>query len=102
MRDRLDRIRKKNQMTSTRKDKKLRRTRAKRRHPKNQHKTYCAKIDSNTDSETDNAKRKRLIQKTIIYNDHELRALYDPEVNTSHISHKTAEKLKLKLEDIEK
>jgi len=27
---------------------------------------------------------------------------YDPEANTSHISHKTTEKLKLELEDIEK
>src|SRR5947209_19847556 len=98
MRYRLDRVCQENQMTKTRKDKKLDRTRAKRRHSKNQHKTYCAKINSNADNEI----RKRLIRKTVIYNEHELRALYDPGANTSHISHKTAEKLKLKLEDIEK
>ena len=45
-------------------------------------------------------KRKRLIRKTIIYNEQQIVALYDLEANASYISYKTAKRLKLETENL--
>ena len=65
-------------------------------------KTYYRYLNMNENEEFDKTllKRKRLIRKTIIYNEQQIVALYDPEANASYISYKTAKRLKLETENL--
>ena len=44
--------------------------------------------------------RKRLIRKTIKFNEHELLALYDSGANASYISHEIAKKLNIETKNV--
>jgi hypothetical protein len=65
------------------------------------HKTYCAKINGNKESDGKSSNRKRLIRKKVRFNGHELIAFYDPGANTSYMSYKTAAKYNIETEKLE-